>query len=86
MYGPPGVVAEVGERTRRALIRKRAGPPRPFEEPKVPTELEMLRRRREPLVERLEKVKASANLQLSQMSRDIIDEAIDVLNRVGWDR
>lgn len=85
MISPPEC-GDVGERTRKTLIvKRRIGPPRPVEEPKVPVDIEMLRRRRDPLIERLEKVRDSTNLQLSQSSRDAIAEAIAVLHKNGWD-
>jgi hypothetical protein len=76
---------DVGERTRKTLIRKRVGPPRPVEEPKVPDDLAMLAKRPESLLDRLDKVRNSTNLQLSQFSRDTLDEVIAVLYRMGWD-
>lgn len=69
----------------RAIVRRRAGPPVGFEEPRVPHDLQALGRRREPLLDRLEKVRDSANLQLSEWSRDTLDEAIAILHRLGWD-
>lgn len=76
---------DVGERTRKALIKRRIGPPRPVEEPKVPDDLASMVKRPESLLDRLEKVRDSANLQLSQFSRDTINEAISALHRMGWD-
>ena len=85
MTGAPEFV-DVGERTRKALIRRRVGPPRPFEEPKVPDDLAALLKRREPLIDRLEKVKNSSNLQLSEYARTAIEEAMEMLLQFGWPR
>lgn len=65
--------------------RRVVGPPRKVEEPKCPEDMRMLRRRPEPLLDRLEKVRDSSNLQLSKWARDTLDEAIGVLHRLGWD-
>lgn len=85
MIGAPECV-DVGERTRKTLIRRRVGPPRPIEEPKVPRDLELLRRRREPLIDRLDRIRQSEQLQLSEVSRKTLEEAIEMLMQLGWPR
>jgi hypothetical protein len=78
---------DVGDRARKTLIiRRRVGPPRPVEEPKVPEDIATLLKRREPLIDRLDKIRQSANLQLSEASRTTLEEAIEVLYRLGWPR
>lgn len=79
-----GDVTERGRKHR--IIRRKIGPPRRIEEPKVPEDLSMLVRRRDSLIDRLEKVRNNNSLQLSQFSRDTIDEAIAIIHRNGWDQ
>jgi hypothetical protein len=51
----------------------------------VPDDSATLAKRPESLLDRLDKVRNSTNLQLSQYSRDTLDEVIAVLHRLGWD-
>lgn len=79
------VVGNVTDRGRKQrILRRRFGPPPPVEEPRVPDDLSALGKRREPLFDRLEKIRDSSNLQLSEWSRNTIDEALAVLRHLGW--
>lgn len=75
----------VSERKRSQLIIRRAiGPPRPFNEPTVPPDYQALQRRRDPLIDRLEKLRDNSSLQLSESSRNTIDETIALILKLGW--